>query len=154
MRACLLLAALGCVAGLACDQKPLPFIEAHGALSDGTPFDLHAGAAVDAGGSPWKLEARTHDASGLSGFALWFDPAVKSGTPYMSGPNAGDVEFFVLRPIPDAFADTVYALVNGGAVTFSTAGPDRYEGVFGSMVLIRQGQTLVTVDRGSFLALR
>jgi hypothetical protein len=92
----------------------------------------------------------------VRGFWRGFDPAaVQMGQSYASGQNAGNVQFYLLRPLPDGgYGDVEASLVNGGTVAFTAGGPDNFAGTLAGLVLTRAGQTIATVDTGSFIAAR
>lgn len=153
----LALAASLALAAAACARDNPNQIEVHGTLADGTPLDGVYPGSVDFTTSPWRLSCSGSGPETIEGFWLWFDPNVVAGMPYPSNgadPNSGPVHFFVLRPAPDAGAATTASLVDGGQIVFSSVGPDTYSGSLAGLALVRSGQTVVTIDRGSFVAAR
>ena len=144
------------VAGCARDNPSQ--IEVHGTLSDGTALDGVYPGAVDNTSSPWRLHCSGSGPETVEGFWLWFDPGVVANMPYPSNgadPNSGPVHFFVLRPAADGGAGaTTASLVDGGQIVFSSVGPDTYSGSLAGLSLVRSGQTVLTVDHGSFVAAR
>jgi hypothetical protein len=153
MRPLLPLLLLGCAASTS------DFVEAHGSFADGTALDLHlpaqAGVTTSLQPSLGSVSALIASASGpedLRGLRLeWFPTQVQVGTAYASAP-AGPVIFYVERTQPDGGAlDLQASVVNGGAVTFTDYRRVAV-GTLANLVLMRGGQTILTVASGSFRA--
>jgi|KBSMisStaDraftv2_1062788.scaffolds.fasta_scaffold1244074_2 hypothetical protein len=135
------------------------FIEVHGSLADGTPVNGHNLASVAnvqslmpalglvvAVGSPY------FGPEDLAGFRIeWQAANVHAGDSFPSDIN-GPVAFYVSRQTPDGGTMLEDAsLVNGGTLTFSMI-TRKATGTFSNMVLSRGGQTIITIDSGSFQA--
>ena len=135
------------------------FVEAHGSLADGMSINGHNLASVArvpsllpnlgvviAVGSPFQ------GPEDLRGFRLeWVESAVTAGQSYPSDMN-GPVVFYVSRSTPDAGTTTQDAsVVAGGTITFTQVST-KILGTFSGLVLSRGGQTIATVDSGSFQA--
>ena len=139
----------------ACARNPSQ-IEVHGTLADGTALDVVDSGSVDFLATPWRLDCAGSGPEFVQGFWLWFDPSVVANMPYPSNgadPNSGPVHFFVVRPADDGGAGASTAsLTDGGQIVFSSVGPDTYSGSLAGLTLVRSGQTLLTIDHGSFVA--
>ena len=155
MRAILLLSlAAGCTGNAGFD-----FIEAHGSLGDGALIDGHKLASVatvpsliTALGTVIAVGAPFQGPEDLAGFRIEWQPTnVHAGDSFPSDIN-GPVAFYVSRFVPDGGTNSEEAsLVNGGTVTFTMI-TRKATGTFSNMVLTRNGQTIATVDSGSFQA--
>ena len=155
MRAVLLLCLVaGCTGNAGFD-----FVEVHGTLADGTPINGHNLASVArvpsllaplgqvlAVGSPFQ------GPEDLRGFRIeWQEANVAPGGSYPSDMN-GPVVFYVSRAAPDAGAmDEEASVVTGGMITFTMI-TKKATGTFSGLVLTRGGQTIATIDSGSFQA--
>jgi hypothetical protein len=135
------------------------FIEVHGTLADGTPINGHNLASVasvqsllPALGTVIAVGAPFQGPEDLAGFRLEWQPTnVHAGDSFPSDMN-GPVAFYVSRFVPDAGAANEDAsLVNGGTISFNMI-TRKATGTLSNLVLMRGGQTLVTVDSGSFQA--
>jgi len=155
MRAVLL---LGLVAGCT-GNAGFDFIEVHGTLGDGTPVNGHNLASVArvpslltplgqvlAVGSPFQ------GPEDLRGFRIeWQEANVHAGDSFPSDMN-GPVVFYVSRATPDAGTqDEDASVVNGGTINFTMI-TRKATGTFSGLVLTRAGQTIATIDSGSFQA--
>ena len=149
-----LFAAAGCSSNAGFD-----FVEVHGTLADGAAIDGHNLANVarvpsllPALGTVIAVGAPFSGPEDLLGFRLeWQEGAVAAGSSYPSSPN-GPVVFYVSRSVPDGGAGAEDAsVVDGGTITFTAVTP-KATGSLSNLVLSRGGQTIATVDTGSFQA--
>ncbi|HEX8951552.1 MAG TPA: hypothetical protein VF945_06885 [Polyangia bacterium] len=149
-------AAAGCTSNAGFD-----FIEAHGALADGASISGHNLASVarvpsllPALGTVLAIGAPFSGPEDLRGFRIeWQEANIAAGASYPSDMN-GPVVFYVARSVPDGgAADQQASVVNGGTITFTSLA-SKITGTLSNLVLSRNGQTLVTVDAGSFQATR
>jgi hypothetical protein len=137
---------------------PGDFLEAHGAFADGTAIDVRLSAQTlrtSAQPQLTNIIALTAAANGpgtLRALRLeWIPGTITLGAAMPSAPS-GPVIFYVGSPLPDGGAfDAELSVVNGGAITF-TENDRRAAGTLANLVLARNGQTLVTINSGSFLA--
>jgi hypothetical protein len=159
MRA-LFLAGLLPFAATACSGNAgFDFVEVHGSLADGTPVNGHNLASVarvpsyiTALGQVLAVGCPFQGPEDLRGFRIeWQESAIMAGTAYPSDPN-GPVVFYVSRSTPDAGTNDMDAsVVNGGTITFTQVAA-KTMGTLSGLVLSRGGQTIATVDSGSFQA--
>jgi len=135
------------------------FIEVHGSLADGTPVNGHNLASVavvpsllPALGTVLAVGSPFQGPEDLAGFRIeWQQANVHPGNSYPSDMN-GPVAFYVSFVTPDAGATMEEAsLVNGGTITFNMI-TRKATGTLSNLVLTRGGQTIATVDSGSFQA--
>jgi hypothetical protein len=160
MRASVLLVALPLFGAAACSGNAgFDFIEVHGSLADGTKIDGHNLASVarvtsliPALGTVLAVGSPFSGFEDLRGFRIeWQEANIAAGASYPSDMN-GPVVFYVSRSVPDAGAmDEDASVVNGGTISFTQVA-SKITGTFSNLVLSRNGQTLVTVDAGSFQA--
>lgn len=144
----------GCSTGSSFD-----FIEVHGSLADGSKVEGHNLASVarvpsllPALGTVLAIGAPFAGPEDLAGFRIeWQEANVMAGASYPSDPN-GPVVFYVSRTVPDGGAMSQEAsVVSGGTITFTQVAA-KITGTFSNLVLSRNGQTIATVDAGSFQA--
>jgi hypothetical protein len=161
MRAVVFLAAaVPWLVGAGCSSTAnFDFIEVHGSLADGTPINGHnlASAALVQSllpplGTVLAVGAPFQGPEDLAGFRIeWQEANVHAGNSYPSDMN-GPVAFYVSRFTPDGGAMSEDAsLVNGGTITFTMI-TRKATGTLSNLVLTRGGQTIATVDSGSFQA--
>jgi hypothetical protein len=145
---------------LACSGNAgFDFVEIHGSLADGMPINGHNLAAVarvpsllPALGTVLAVGCPFQGPEDLRGFRIeWVESAIAAGSSYPSDPN-GPVVFYVSKATPDGGAMSEDAsVVNGGTITFTQVSTKTL-GTLSGLVLSRGGQTIATVDAGSFQA--
>jgi hypothetical protein len=135
------------------------FIEVHGSLADGTKVEGHNLASVarvpsllPALGTVLAIGSPFSGPEDLRGFRIeWQEANIAAGASYPSDMN-GPVVFYVSRSVPDGGVMAEDAsVVNGGTITFTQVAK-KVTGTFSNLVLSRNGQTIATVDAGSFQA--
>jgi hypothetical protein len=145
---------------LACSGNAgFDFVEVHGSLADGAAINGHNLASVarvpsllPALGQVLAIGCPFQGPEDLRGFRIeWQESAIMAGQSYPSDPN-GPVVFYVSRSTPDAGAmDQDASVVSGGTITFTQVSTKTL-GTLANLVLSRGGQTIATVDSGSFQA--
>lgn len=135
------------------------FIEIHGSLADGAKIEGHNLASVarvpsllPALGAVLAVGAPFSGPEDLRGFRIeWQEANIAAGASYPSDMN-GPVVFYVSRSVPDGGAMAEDAsVVNGGTISFTQVA-QKITGTLSNLVLSRNGQTIATVDAGSFQA--
>lgn len=161
MRALVLIALPLCGAAACASNAGFDFIEVHGSLADGSKVEGHNLASVarvpsllPALGTVVAIGSPFAGPEDLRGFRIeWQEANIAAGASYPSDMN-GPVVFYVSRSVPDGGAMAEDAsVVNGGTITFTQVA-SKVTGTFSNLVLSRNGQTIATVDAGSFQATR
>ena len=159
MRALVLIALPLCGAAACSGNAGFDFIEVHGSLADGSKVEGHNLASVarvpsllPALGTVLAIGAPFTGPEDLAGFRIeWQEANIAAGSSYPSDMN-GPVVFYVSRSVPDGGAMNQEAsVVNGGTITFTSVA-SKVTGTLSNLVLSRNGQTIATVDAGSFQA--
>ena len=103
-------------------------------------------------GTVLAVGAPFHGPEDLRGFRIeWQEAAVTAGASFPSSPN-GPVVFYFSRSVPDGGSmDQEASVVDGGTITFTQVAA-KITGSLSNLVLSRNGQTIATVDTGSFQA--